>query len=304
MNVYLLLLTAISSLSLVRSIDRVFIYKGFYAPPQNYEQGGQYNGVPPMYQPAVAQPMMVQGQPVYVQQPASGNYYTPQQGQVVQPHSQFQNPQQYPSKTGAVEMQQYRPEPHYQQPGKPLPMTQPGKPGAGETGGDTASGAASGGGGRDAAKCQDAWAAVLFLAHLGFIAYLAFARGLKALRDQDLTTDTPTTEDPTGEHYRIAESGLTSVYIGLAVVLGAAAAWSALWTGILLRNAAHIITAALIGSIISSGVGVILALVYGNFVMAIMAGVMGAIQVMWYYCVRDRIPFGKACGMDTVGRER
>jgi hypothetical protein len=34
---------------------------------------------------------------------------------------------------------------------------------------------------------QDLWAAILFIAHIGLIVYIAFVPGLKALRSGDLT---------------------------------------------------------------------------------------------------------------------
>lgn len=195
---------------------------------------------------------------------------------------------------GAMEMQQYHQEQQAQGGGggkKPYLQSQPVNGGAGEdgTGADAEEGSVEGGGG---GKYQDLWAAILFLAHVAFIAYLAVVPGLKALRDQDLTTEEPNTEPAEGGGEGGMEKNLTTIYIGLLVVLVAAAGWSAVWTGILLRNASRIITAALIGAVASSLVGAGLALVYGNIVLAIVCVVMAAVQGMWYYCVRNRIPFG------------
>ena len=173
---------------------------------------------------------------------------------------------------------------------KPYLQSQPVNGGAGEDG--TADADGGGGEGGAAGKYQDLWAAILFLAHVGFIAYLAFVPGLKALREQDLTTAEPNAEPAKGGDEGGMAKNLTTIYIGLLVVLAAAAGWSAVWTGILLRNASRIITAALFGAVASSLVGAVLAVVYGNMVLAIVCVVMAAIQGMWYYCVRNRIPFG------------
>jgi len=196
-----------------------------------------------------------------------------------------------------MEMEQYHQQQYQQQQqpqaggeGKPYLQSQPVNGGAGGDGTADAEGADGGEGGA-AGKYQDLWAAILFLAHVGFIAYLAFSPGLKALRDQKLTTEDPGAEPGKGEEGGM-EKNLTTIYMGLIVVLAAAAGWSAVWTGILLRNASRIITAALFGAVASSLVGAVLAVVYGNIMLAVVCVVMAAIQGMWYYCVRNRIPFG------------
>jgi len=198
-------------------------------------------------------------------------------------------------------MQQYQRDQQHQQQGKGKPylQSQPVNGGAGEGGdGGTADDMGADGEEGGGKQYQDVWAAILFLAHVGFIAYLAFGPGLRALRDNDLTTESPNVEPAEGGEEAGMEKDLTTVYIGLAVVLAAAVAWSVLWIGILLRNASRIITVALIGAVATSLVGAVLAFMYGNATLAIVCLVMAAIQGMWYYCVRDRIPFGTYGGRE------
>jgi hypothetical protein len=200
----------------------------------------------------------------------------------------------------AVEMQQYHHDQQQQQgKGKPYLQSQPVNGGAGEGGGNGTADAMGADGEEGAGKqYQDVWAAILFLAHVGFIAYLAFGPGLRAVRENDLTTESPNVEPAEGGEEGGMEKDLTTVYIGLLVVLAAAVAWSALWSGILLRNASRIITVALIGAVATSLVGAVLAFMYGNTILAIVCLVIAAIQGMWYYCVRSRIPFGTYAGRE------
>ena len=209
----------------------------------------------------------MQGQPVHMHAPAPGtNYYAPpQQAQVIYPPPGNHQQQQYGGKVQAMEVQQ---QPQPQKPHKVL-QSQPVN-GAPDGGAGTIDEEAGG-----KAKYQDVWAAILFLLHLGFIIYLAAVPGWKALMSNDLTTaDASSSEEgePLGTE-------LTKLYAGVAVVLAAAGGWSALWTGLLLRFAANIITAAIWGGVATSAVGAVLAVLAGNFVLAIVCAIFGAIQV-------------------------
>ena len=237
----------------------------------------------------------VQGQPVYMHQPPQqqgGYYYTNQpQAQVYggaaapppQQHHHQQHGKMDPMQIQYAQQQQQH---QQQQPQKIYnPQSQPiGGKGAGHI--DEGDAGAVG-----KPKYQDLWAAVLFLLHLGLIVYLAVGPGIKALNSKDLTTDSTDNSEPADGSATGADVGLTTLYGGVAVVLAAAAAWSAIWTGILLRNADNIITAAFVGSIASAAVGAILGVVIGNFVLAGMCALMAIIQGMYWYCVRSRIPF-------------
>lgn len=83
-------------------------------------------------------------------------------------------------------------------------------------------------------------------------------------------------------------------YLGVACVLVAAAAWCGVWLTVLLKNAGNMIKAAFFGSMASSALGIIGAILYGNLVLAGVCLLGLLINGMYYYCVRNRIPFAAA----------
>lgn len=133
---------------------------------------------------------------------------------------------------------------------------------------------------------QDFWAALLFIAHLGVIFWMAFAWGLPLL-ETDVNQSSNTDETPVN----IENDSIVALVSGGTVCTLAAAAFSYLWLKYILKDARGVITFMLMANIGVQVVTAVLAMLSGQLWLFIMACMFAMMSVCYFRLVRNRIPF-------------